>query len=212
MADPKRRLTPKEWAKAESLYESGEYTLDQIAEEFGVHAITVHRHMKAHGVEKGAKAADVKGAVSDKIREEAEKDASIIAQRIQETKEEHYRLNQAIDKRIVREVVTAESEGRSVAASMNVIKTLKLMAETLKITRENRYTVLGITNDDVTDDELPALEVREMLDEEVEEIRDKQARQAVEMGILQDEQDDDIVEIGDLDDVEPEPEPEEDED
>ena len=35
MADPKRRLTPKEWAKAESLYESGEFNLEQIAAEFG---------------------------------------------------------------------------------------------------------------------------------------------------------------------------------
>lgn len=60
----KRRLTLKEWAKAESLYESGEFNLDQIAAEFGVHPITVQRHMKAHGNEKGAaKAAEIKEKV-----------------------------------------------------------------------------------------------------------------------------------------------------
>lgn len=212
MTEPKRRLTPKEWAKAESLYESGEYSLDQIAKEFGIHVITVQRHMKGHGIEKGSRSAEIKGAVADKIRSEAEKDASIIAQRIQETKEEHYRLNQAIDKRLVREMVSAESEGRSVATSMPVIKTLKLIAETIKITRENRYTVLGISDDDVSDDELPALEVREMLDEEVEEIREKQAAQAREMGVLGEEQgddDDDVIEIGDLDDLDPDDDDEE---
>ncbi|MGU5794253.1 hypothetical protein ACV1DW_15590 [Aeromonas hydrophila] len=190
MADPKRRLTPKEWAKAESLYESGEFNLDQIAAEFGVHPITVQRHMKAHGIEKGAKAAEIKEKVTEKMKDAAEEDASIIAQRIRETKEEHYRLNQAIDKRIVREMVGVESEGRSVATSLGVFKALKTAAETLKITRENRYTVLGIIDNDVLDDELPTLEVRDMMEEEIEAIREQQRLQAAEMGLVSDEEED----------------------
>lgn len=185
MAEPtKRRLTPKEWAKAESLYESGEYSLDKIAAEFGIHAITVHRHMKANGIEKGAKAAAIKDRVSEKMAEEAESEASLVAQRIRETKEEHYRINQAIDKRIVREMVSVESEGRSIATSLGVFKALKTAAETIKLTRENRYTVLGIIDNDTNDDELPTLEVRDMLEEEIEAIRDQQRAQALEMGLL----------------------------
>lgn len=193
---PKRRLTPSEWAKAESLYESGDYSLDMIAVEFGVHVITVQRHMKTHGIEKGSRAASIKDRVADRMAEEAEAEASVTAKRIRETKEEHYRLNQAIDKRMVREVVTADAEGRSLATSGSLIKTLKMMAETLKITRENRYTVLGIIDNDTRDDELPTLEVRDMLEEEIEEIRAKQRSEAREMGILDDE--DELAEIVEL--------------
>ncbi|MFQ2789935.1 hypothetical protein [Aeromonas caviae] len=149
--------------------------------------------MKTHGIEKGAKAAEIKEKVTEKMKDAAEEDASIIAQRIRETKEEHYRLNQAIDKRIVREMVGVESEGRSVATSLGVFKALKTAAETLKITRENRYTVLGIIDNDVLDDELPTLEVRDMMEEEIEAIREQQRLQAAEMGMVHDEDDDDEV-------------------
>ena len=162
MADPKRRLTPGEWA---------------------------------NGIEKGSKAAEIKEKVTEKMKDAAEEDASIIAQRIRETKEEHYRLNQAIDKRIVREMVGVESEGRSIATSLGVFKALKTAAETLKLTRENRYTVLGIIDNDTLDDELPTLEVRDMLEEEIESIREQQRLQAEEMGPTTDESfDDDALE------------------
>ena len=195
MARKKENSVAAFWAKAESLYESGEFNLEQIAEEFGVHPITVQRHMKANGIEKGSKAAEIKEKVTEKMKDAAEEDASIIAQRIRETKEEHYRLNQAIDKRIVREMVGVESEGRSIATSLGVFKALKTAAETLKLTRENRYTVLGIIDNDTLDDELPTLEVRDMLEEEIESIREQQRLQAEEMGLTTDESfDDDALE------------------
>lgn len=182
-AELKRRLTPREWAKAEAMYESGDFTLDQIADEFKVHTITVQRHMKSKGVEKGSRANEVKKRVADKLDAEVDADAEILKQRIKETKEEHYRLNKAIDSRITREIVLSEQEGRTIASTINSVKTLKLMAETLKITRENRYTILGVDADNGADDELPTLEVREMWEEEIEAMRNQQSSQAKEMGL-----------------------------
>ena len=183
----KRRLTPKEWAKAETMYESGEYTLDQIGEEFGVHTITVQRHMKSKGIEKGSRADEVKRRLSDKMDKEIDEDAEILKQRIKETKEEHYRLNKAVDGRITREIVLADQDGRQIATSINNFKALKLVAETLKITRENRYTILGLDAENGADDELPTLEVREMWEEEIEAIRNQQSDQAKEMGLDEDD-------------------------
>lgn len=179
----KRRLTPKEWAKAEAMYESGEFTLDQIAEEFNVHTITVQRRMKSRGIEKGSRADAVKRRMNEKMNKEIDEDAEILKQRIKETKEEHYRLNKAIDGRITREIVMADQDGRHLATSINNVKTLKLIAETLKITRESRYTILGIDVENGANDELPTLEVREMWEEEIEAIRNQQDAQAKEMGL-----------------------------
>lgn len=176
-----RRVTPKEWAKAEAMYESGDYTLEQISEELGVHLITVQRHMSKEGIEKGARADEIKRRAAEKMDAAVDEDAEVLRQRIKETKEEHYRLNKVVDGRVRREMVMSEQEGRQ--PSLNVIKTLKLMADTLKVTRENRYAILGIDNDHSADDELPTLEVREMWEEEVEAIRNRQDEQAKEMGL-----------------------------
>ena len=179
-AAAKRRVTPKEWAKAEAMYESGDYTLEQISEELGVHLITVQRHMTRTGTEKGARVSETKRRTAEKMDAEIDSDAEVLRQRIKETKEEHYRLNKVIDGRVRREFVLAEQEGRQ--PSINAVKTLKLMAETLKVTRESRYAILGIDKEGGADDELPTLEVREMWEEEVEAIRNRQDEQAGEMG------------------------------
>lgn len=185
--DKKTRMTPNLWAQAESLYESGEYTLEGIAEKFDVHVATVQRHMKKNGINRGARAEAIKEKVSQKIAEVVAEEVDIQTRRVQETKEEHYRINQAIDKRVAREIILAEQEGRSIATAFPVFKALKLAAEVVKITRDNRYSILGIDNENGEDDELPSLEVREMLDEEIAAIRDAQSKQASEMGLSEDD-------------------------
>ncbi|GAL22958.1 hypothetical protein JCM19235_1259 [Vibrio maritimus] len=180
----KKRMTPKDWIRAEAMYESGDFSLEQIAKEFGVHKITIQRHMKSKGIEKGAAAKKIKEAVEKRMEEAAAEEVDITAQRISEVKERHFTLASTIDKKITREIIEAEKEGRPIATAHNNIKTYKLMAETLKLTRDAEYQVLGIT-DEVNDDELPTLEVREMLDDEIAEIRDGQKEQAKEMGMLE---------------------------
>lgn len=55
--------------------------------------------------------------------------------------------------------------------------------------------MLGIIDNDTLDDELPTLEVRDMLEEEIESIREQQRLQAEEMGLTTDESfDDDALE------------------
>ncbi|EJL8716159.1 hypothetical protein N7I40_004108 [Vibrio parahaemolyticus] len=179
----KKRMSAKDWIKAEAMYESGDYSLEQIAEQFGVHKITVQRHMKSKGIEKGAAAKRIKEKVEKRLEEAAEAEIDVTTQRIQEVKERHYTLNTTIDKKITREIIEAEKDGRPISTAHANIKTLKLAAETLRITRGNEYDILGVT-DEPGDDDLPTLEVREMLEDEIAEIRDGQAKQAEDMGIV----------------------------
>lgn len=179
----KRRLTPREWSGATAMYESGEYNLEEIAEKYGIHVVTVQRYMSKHKIEKGSKSNSIRQKVEERLAEDAEEEVSLIVKRTQETKEEHYRLSQAIDKRIARELIVSGQEDRPISASINNLKALKIMAETLKITRESRYTILGVSAESGgDDDDLPSLEVREMLDSEIAEIRESQRAGAKEMG------------------------------
>ncbi|MGR5421485.1 helix-turn-helix domain-containing protein [Vibrio sp. PNB22_4_1] len=52
----KKKMTSRDWIRAEAMFESGDYTLQQIADEFGIHKMTVQRHMKKRDIEKGAAA------------------------------------------------------------------------------------------------------------------------------------------------------------
>ncbi|MGI1988700.1 hypothetical protein [Shewanella glacialipiscicola] len=178
----KRRLTPREWSGAVAMYESGEFTLEQISEKYSVHVVTVQRYMSKNGIEKGSKSNSIKRKVEERLAEDAEEEVSLIVKRTQETKEEHYRICQAIDKRIARELITSGQDDKPISASINNLKALKIMAETLKITREARYTILGVTAESSDVDDLPSLEVREMLDSEIKEIRDSQKAGAQIMG------------------------------
>ncbi|HCG6701284.1 TPA: hypothetical protein NJ211_003867 [Vibrio parahaemolyticus] len=101
-------MSAKDWIKAEAMYESGDYSLEQIAEQFGVHKITVQRHMKSKGIEKGAAAKRIKEKVEKRLEEAAEAEIDVTTQRIQEVKERHYTLNTTIDKKITREIIEAK--------------------------------------------------------------------------------------------------------
>lgn len=179
----KRRLTPSQWASAQAMYSSGEYTLEEIANKYDVHAVTVQRRMKKHNIERGAAADAIKQKIEEKIEEAAETEVNITLKEISETKSEHLRILKAIDKRVIREMVTCETEGRAIATSMGNLKALKTMTDILEKTRLGRYKILGIDELEADSDELPILEVREMLDIEIDEIRNRQQQDAQEMGL-----------------------------
>ena len=189
----KKRLSAKDWIKAEAMYESGDYSLEQIAETFSVHKLTVQRHMKSKGIEKGAAAKRLKEKIDARAEEAAEEEVDETTRRIQEVKERHFMLNTTIDKKITKELIEAEREGRPISTAHNNLKSYKLMAETLKITRSNEYEILGIT-DDLADDELPDLEIRDMLEEEIAEMRGDQAQAAKEMGVVSESEDEEADE------------------
>lgn len=62
-------------------------------------------------------------------------------------------------------------------------RTLAAIATANKLNSDNLRQVIGLAAPQIEVDELPVLEVREMLPEEVKAIRDKQNRDAVKMGL-----------------------------
>src|SRR5690606_1051531 len=62
-----KRLTPREYARAKTMWQSGEYTLPEIAETVGVSVTALSRRFKRGGVEKGSNAKKVAAAVQKSI-------------------------------------------------------------------------------------------------------------------------------------------------
>lgn len=169
-----KRMTPAQWAEAESLWESGQVTLADLAKKFNKAEETFSRYFKGKGLKKGAKAAEHAEKVKEKVADAIADDATVLAQRIRETKEEHYQMARAIGKLTWREVLKAQSGG-SIAESTPEFKSLKEAMTVLKLVREERWAVLGLDNPDTENDaNLPELVIQELTAEQIEEMQREQ--------------------------------------
>lgn len=172
--EKKRRLTPKQWAEAEALWASGEVTLPDLSKKFGISDQALHKHMKRRGIEKGAKAEAHKKKVEEAVTAAAVDDATILAARIRETKEEHYKMATAIAKMSFNEILEAKRNGSPVAVATNNLKALDNAMNVLTKARMERWAVLGLDRADSFDDEgLPELLISELTAEQIQELRNR---------------------------------------
>jgi uncharacterized protein YicC (UPF0701 family) len=171
---PRGPLSAKEWRQACALWESGEATLPELARKFDRHPQSFSKYFKKHGVKKGAKAASLKAKVEAKVQEQAVNDAAVIAARIKETKEEHYKMASGLAKLTWAEVLKAKQDGVPVAAALNNLKALESAMNVLKKAREERYAVLGLDRADAVDEnEVPELVIQELTAEQIASLRER---------------------------------------
>lgn len=166
------RLPAKEWAKIEALWEEGDTTYADLVKKYGKSVSTFERHFKKHKIVKGKRREERKKKADEKLTQAAIDDATVLANRIRETKEEHYRMSSAVARLTWNEILAAKNEGRAVATALNNLKALDAAATVLKKVREERFAVLGLDrNDTVNPDEVPELVISELTAEQIEELR-----------------------------------------
>lgn len=169
-----KRLTPKQWAEAEALWASGEVTRAALAAKFGVSEIAIQKHMAKAGVKHGNKAEEHKKKVAEAVTSAAVDDATILAARIRETKEEHYKMASGIAKLAWSEILTAKQNGSPVAVATNNLKALDNAMNVLTKARMERWAVLGLDRGDVIDEDgLPQLLISELTADQIQELRDR---------------------------------------
>lgn len=202
------RMTPKEWAKAEVLWRSGEMTAEQIGAKFGKEATTIKKHFAKRGVRYGSNAEEIRKKAQEENTAAALEEVSLVTQRIRETKEEHYKMSSAIAKLTWTEVLQARQNKTPYAAIIGNLKALETAANVLAKTRAERYAVLGLDKDDNQDaDLLPTLLVQELTEEQVESLRNMQDKEEFDMSIEEiseegsDEDEDDTTDPDDDEDM-----------
>ncbi|MFM0095665.1 hypothetical protein PQQ87_08630 [Paraburkholderia nemoris] len=183
-AKPKKRLTPRQWAEAEALWAAGDITLSGLCEKYGLQKAAFVRHFQKAGIKKGDKAGDIRAAAEDAVNKAAKEEAALLAQRIRETKEEHYKMAAGLAKLTWAEIIKAKQENTPFGAIINNVKSLELAMNALKKAREERYACLGLDRDDYVDEEaLPDLVIQELTPEQIEHLRERDALMAMEMGL-----------------------------
>lgn len=165
---PSRFLTPAQKAEAIALWRAGSTTLEELSKKFKKDQSTLVRLFKTEGVKKGEASAEAAAKVTAAVEAAIVDDATVLANRIRETKEDHYKIAAAISRLSYTLLAKAKQENRPIASLQNDMKTLKLAAEVQKLTLEQRYTVLGISADDEADDRpMPDLVIQELTAEDI---------------------------------------------
>lgn len=168
------RLTPRQWAEAEALWEAGEVTLDDLAAKFSRDRSAFVRYFKKHGITKGSKAAERKEEVKEAVAAAAIDEATVLANRIRETKEDHYKMSSALAKLVWAEVLTAKKDSRPFAAIKDNLKALDNAMNVLMKARQERFAILGLDKDDYVDEDgLPELVISELTAAQIEELRNR---------------------------------------
>ena len=168
----KTTLRPAQWAIAEAMWRKGEATADELAKRFGVHRSTVLRHMAQKGITQGEAAEETRRKVAATVEAAIDDDATIQAQRIRETKDDHYKMASGIAKLVWNELLKAKAEGVPVAAVAANIKTYKEAMQVLSIARNEPWVILGQDRPDAVDTSaLPVLNINELTAEQIEALQ-----------------------------------------
>lgn len=173
-AKPSSRLTPKQWAEAEALWESGEVTLEDLANKFSKHKSNFSRHFDKKGIKRGAKAEVHKKRVAEAVTAAGVDDATVTASRIRETKEEHYKMASGLAKLIWSEILTTKTKEQPLSVATANLKALDLAATGLERLRKERWAILGLDRSDYIDgDVIPELVISELTAEQIQALQMK---------------------------------------
>lgn len=166
-----RRLSSTEKAEAIGLWRAGSVTLDELAARFDRDRTTFVRLFNAEGVVKGEAKVEHEQKVAEAVESAALGDAGLVAERIRDTKEEHYKMASGMAKLTWTLIAECRREKRSVATIVNDLKSLKYAAEVIKTMREERFAVLGLNDKDRDDDTpMPDLVLRELTADEIKKM------------------------------------------
>lgn len=177
---PKRKrivLPRKKWAEIAAIWELGDATLQELSDKYGITRQGISRKMKELGIVRGSKSSQQLARVHEEVVKATGQDAKVIAQRMVDTKEDHYNHSNMLGKLAMNELALAKSEGRALATAEPNLKAIQRAMQVVKMVREEKWVVLGLDQIEHEDEDLPELVIREMTQEEVRAIRDAQNRQ-----------------------------------
>lgn len=168
----RRKLTEAQWAEAEALWSTGEFQLNELSERFGVRPETLSRRFKKNGIKKGEM--PVAEAVKTAVQEAVIDDATVIANRIRETKEEHYKWSKVLSGMAMKEIADAKKGEKAIAVVHPNLKALQTAMQIVEQGYKSRAAILGIDNEEGGSDEVPELVISELTQDQVDDMRRQQ--------------------------------------
>lgn len=193
-----KRLTPREYARAKTMWQSGEYSLSEISDLVGVSSTALSRRFKRDSVSKGSDARKVSAAVKRAIEKTSAAQADELASTAHDIKMLALKSIELFNKKAYSDVVNSIKNKKPLSENLNDLKALEIASKIVSMNYATGARILGLDQNLNPDDELPELQIHIMTENDVLELRDQQRREEAEAnGEFIDE--DDIPALSDSD-------------
>ncbi|WP_288583008.1 hypothetical protein [uncultured Methylobacterium sp.] len=201
------KLPENEWAEVEALWAAGSATLAELSQRYGVTERGLQAHFAKHGTVKGASAKALAVQVNARVQAAQEADVEDLAERAKIIRDTTYAAASKTEKMLAATLDAADADPSQIYAAAAKIKMLMNAAATLERLHALKRSALGINDDTLVSDEMPALQIVNLTAEAIAEMRREQRAESMGYGevidgdvtdISDDEADDDInVELDD---------------
>lgn len=168
-----KRLTGREYARAKTMYQSGEYSLSEISDEVGVSATALSRRFKRDGVTKGSDATRVSAAVKRAIEQTSAAHAKELAETAHDIKMQALKALKLFNQKAYSDVATAIRDKKDLAEQLNSLKALEVASKIISTNYGTGARILGLDKDVNPDDDLPELHIKLMTENDVAEMRER---------------------------------------
>lgn len=175
-------LTPAQRAEVITLWQAGDTTLADLVKRYKKAPGTFSSLFTKHGIKKGSAAAELAAKATAVLETRMLEDVEQHANRIAQSREQHYKMTDGLAKLAWSELVRARQAGLDIAGLKDLMQTLKLAGDVIGGARKELWTILGVDehmkSKEIND--LPELTVRELTTDEIVQLAD--AEEIDEMG------------------------------
>lgn len=176
-----KRLTATEWARAEAMWASGDYTLEKLSETFEITKQALVAHFKKHKVKKGSAQNKMREALERQLAAKQAKSAVEEAQFIENTRVEHAKYVENVSKRAMYLIGKAAQDGVRFEQILNDLKALEVTSRILSNNYSTLEKIIGLDKKNDLEEDMPILQVIEITADQIAKMREAQRDEDAEM-------------------------------
>lgn len=169
----KQLISAERWNEVEQAWTHGKFaTIGDLAAHFSLPKEKVFERMKNRGLKKGEALIAYNRAMQQELDKKAKQEARLLAERIHETREMHYKAATGITGLVWKQLTDAQKGGVPFSTIRGNLQALESAMKVLKAAREERFAVLGLDrNVEPEDEDIPELLVNELTPDQIDELR-----------------------------------------
>ena len=186
MTDDKRsyvRLSPATWAEIRALWETGEPTLAQLSDRYGVTTRAIQAHLEKHGTTKGSAAQVLTARVEAEIYASHMLDPEDLISRARDIRIAAYDGAVRLERLLSATLDAAAADPKATFAAAAAVKMIANASQALERLHSLKRAALGLRDDSDLNDELPTLIIQDMTADDIKAVRRGQDDDAPEIGL-----------------------------
>lgn len=173
------KIRTSERAQMIAMWESGEFTLKEIATKFQRSIDYISRYFTVNGHIKGSKAEEYAREIRQMIQQEMMGDLAETARKIKALKEDYLTRIAIIKKMAQNEIASAHSKNLPLQVALPNLRAIQAHLNIVIACRAEEYSILGVSDFEakIEQDDVPELLVSELTNQDIQELRAAQERE-----------------------------------